>query len=145
MRAETANRDTLTLQGITTRASNAEGERLGAHWQRFFAEDVRGRVAGRLDDVIVAVYHDYAGDHTQPYSFFLGCSVPPEAPLAEGLERCVVPAGRFARWKAEGEQPQALIHAWQEIWQAPLERRYEADFEIHDPSRPQCVEIFVGV
>ena len=145
MHAATVTRDRMSLLGITTRASNAEAERLGTLWQRFFAEGVTERITGRLDDAIVAVYCEYAGDHTEPYTFFLGHRVPPDGPVPEGLARCVVPAGRFACFAAEGEQPQALIRTWQAIWQAPLERRYEADFEIHDPAEPTRVGIYVGV
>ena len=145
MSAETVTRESMSLVGISTRASNTEAERLGAHWQRFFVEGVTGRVAERLDDAIVAVYCEYAGDHTEPYTFFLGHRVPPDGPVPEGLARCVVPAGRFACFTAEGEQPQTLIRTWQAIWQAGLERRYEADFEIHDPAEPTRIGIYVGV
>lgn len=145
MGAETVIRNDLTLLGIATRASNDQAEKLGAHWQRFLGEGIPERIAGRLDGAIVAVYCDYEGDHTQPYTFFLGCRVPPDAQAPDGLERLVVPGGRFAHRVAEGEQPQALVRAWQQIWELPLDRRYEADYEIHDPSQHERVEIFVGV
>ena len=46
---------------------------------------------------------------------------------------------------AEGVQPQALIETWQTIWNTPLDRRYQQDYELHSASDRSRVEIFVGV
>jgi predicted transcriptional regulator YdeE len=139
-----AARDGMTLVGIETRASNDRGDLLGAHWQRLLSERVIERVEGRLDDTVVAVYRDYEGDHTQPYTFFLGFRVADAAAVPEGMARRSIGEGPYAHVIAEGEQPQALIHAWMKIWDLPLDRRYEADYEIHDPDGEK-VDIYVGV
>ena len=55
-----------------------------------------------------------------------------------------VPAGRYARFLAEGEQPQALFTTWQQIWAAPGRRQFETDYEVHRGDQPERVEIFVG-
>ncbi|MBS2028960.1 MAG: hypothetical protein JST54_13750 [Deltaproteobacteria bacterium] len=59
-----------------------------------------------------------------------------------------VPAGKFRRFEAVGEMPAALIRTWGEIWHfyenGPHERAYSVDLEIHDPAKPDRVEIFIA-
>ncbi len=142
MNYETITCDGLELVGLETRASNADPASIGALWGRFFGDPGVQQVDA-LDDAVVAVYCEYEGDHTQPYTFFLGRRVAPEAAVPEGCVRRRVGRGSFARFIAEGEQPAALIETWQAIWTTPIERRYEADYEIH-AGGPR-VEIFVGI
>jgi hypothetical protein len=33
----------------------------------------------QLGEEILAVYHQYEGDHTKPFSYFIGCKVNPDA------------------------------------------------------------------
>ena len=53
-------------------------------------------------------------------------------------------AGSFVHVRAVGEQPQALIRGWMDLWNAPITRRFETDYEIHDPDTPEQVDIYVG-
>ena len=49
-------------------------------------------------------------------------------------------------FEADKEDPQAILHAWQRIWQAEetdeLHRSYTFDFEKYDPD--QTVAVFVA-
>ena len=142
MTHEQVTRDPMTVVGIEIRTSNDRAEEIGGHWQRFLGEGLAARIEGRLDEAVTAVYCEYEGDHTQPYTYLLGCRVAADAPVPDGMVRREIPGGTFARVLAEGEQPQALIQAWMGIWQAPIERRFEVDYEIHEGG--ERVEIFVG-
>lgn len=142
---ETEARDAMTLVGIEVRASNERPDLLGALWGRFHAEGIAGQIDERLGYEAVAVYCEYEGDHTQPYTFFLGCRVEASAAVPEGFVRRAVPAGSFAHVASVGEQPGAMIQAWMAIWEAGLPRRFDVDYEIHDPTTPDRVDIYVGV
>ena len=135
----------MVLVGIETQASNDRADLLGAHWQRFYAEDVAGQIPDRLGDETVAVYCEYEGDHTQPFTFFLGCPVDAQAAVPDGLVRRDVPGGTYACVISQGKQPMALMDSWTHIWEMPLPRRFEADYEIHRADSPDRIEIYVGV
>ena len=132
---QTTQNDAFDVVGIVLRADNSDpavGEKIGAHWQRFFADGIPGKIAGRIDDAIVAVYTDYAGDYTQPYSLVVGCRVTNEAVAPEGLVKVHVPAQTYAVMTAKGSMPGAVVNAWQAIWSSDLERSYTSDFEVYD-------------
>ena len=134
-----------TLIGIESRASNDNPQAIGTIWQRFMAEQLAAQIPNRSDGHLIAIYCDYDGDHTEPYTFFLGCTVNDASDLPSGFTIRTLPAGRYVRRHAAGEMPAALVTAWRDIWTSDLDRAYDADFEIHDPTSPQAVDIFVGV
>lgn len=131
--------------GTECRASNENPEGIGAAWQRFMSEQLAAQIPGRTDDKLIAVYCEYEGDHTQPYTFFLGCVVAEDAEPPAGFTARTIPAGQYLKRQATGEMPAALIQEWSEIWASDLERNFVADFEIHDPATPDSVDLFLGV
>lgn len=137
------DRSALRLVGWETPASNDDPQPIGALWQRLHGEDLATQVVGRQGRTVYAVYSDYQGDHTQPYTYFLGYAVGSDAPVPGGLVARDVPAGPYARIEAVGEQPGALIEAWMAIWSADLERSFQLDYEVHDPEHPDRVLIYV--
>lgn len=143
MRTGTAQRESFDLVGLSTRASNDDPRPIGALWGR--SGELRGEVAGALDDDLWAVYCEYESDHTRPYTFFLGRRVGTGAAAPAGLARRTVPAGTYAVVPAHGPQPATLIATWQAIWAMPLDRTYVADVERHPADDPERVEILVGV
>jgi len=144
MSYDIVTREALELAGIETRASNEDPGPIGALWGRFFGDEAVGNLEP-AEDTIVAVYCEYDGDHTKPYTFFLGRRVALDAAVPEGLVRRRIEGGAFARFVAEGEQPVALIETWREIWETPLDRTYLADYEIHSAGAGRVVEIFAGI
>jgi predicted transcriptional regulator YdeE len=142
---ELLQREAQTLIGTEIRTSNDRADQIGELWGRFMAGGMAEQIPGRTDASIMALYCEYEGDHTRPYTFFLGCPVAPGTEAPEGLVSRDVPAGAYALFAAEGAQPQALIETWGRIWTADLSRRYETDYEIHRPGDPGRVDVFVGV
>ncbi|WP_259632442.1 GyrI-like domain-containing protein [Stieleria sedimenti] len=64
-----------TLYGIQTRNSNETPHEIAALWQRFMADGLADEIPERADEQLIAAQFDYRGDHTQPYTLFLGCEV----------------------------------------------------------------------
>ena len=133
------------IVGIECRASNDDPQSIGAVWQRFMAEQLAEKIANRADGKLIAVYCDYEGDHTKPYTFFLGCVVDRIADLPNGFSSRRIPGGRYVKRRAVGEMPHALVKEWTSIWESSLDRSFIADFEIHDPKSPESVDIFIGI
>ena len=144
MEHEIVTQPALHLIGFEIRTANDRAHEIGEHWGRFLVGGVPEEIPGRTDDTILAVYAEYEGDHTRPYTYFLGCPVAPGTETPPGMVAREVPAGRYARFVAQGEQPDALIEAWQGIWTAPLRRSFDVDYEVHRPSDPTRVEIHIG-
>ncbi len=147
MHYEKVYRPAFTVLGIACRASNAQPDTTYGLWQRFREENIAAHVLERVSDAVYAVYCEYDSDHTGEYTFVLGYEIPATAAAVEdtpeGLVVANIPAAQYAVIEARGEQPEALISAWEHVWTSTLARSYICDFEVH--WGPVAVEIHVGI
>ena len=149
---KTISKGPFDVIGISLRADNTDpavGEKIGEHWQRFFSDGTPGRIPGRADEAFIAVYTDYEGDETKPYSLVVGCRVAAGGTVPDGMVGVHVPAQTYAMTTARGAMPGAVVEAWQAIWNADLQRAFTADFEVYDhraadPSNAE-VDIYTAV
>jgi predicted transcriptional regulator YdeE len=119
----------FVVMGIRARVSNATPERIGDLCRRFHSLGDTQCVKGRLNDAGYCVYCEYEGDYTQEFTVVIGCAVPANTVIAEGMKKIEIAAGRFAVLQVTGKLPQGVFEAWGEVWKAPLDRRYQADFD----------------
>ncbi len=120
--------------GLSVRTDNTKAsEDINALWERLFAERVGQTIPGKTDDMIIAVYSQYEGDHEAPYRYTLGYRVQPGHKMPDGLERVEIADQSYAVLSAAGPQPKALIETWEAIWSGDLPRTYKTDFEIYGP------------
>jgi len=89
-------------------------------------------VPAKTGEAIFAVYHDYVGDYTQPYRYFIGCQVQPGTNVPQGMDSLVISSGTYLQIPVKGKMPAMLTEAWQKIWQSNLPRAYRPDFEVYD-------------
>ncbi|MFC3415273.1 GyrI-like domain-containing protein [Algoriphagus hitonicola] len=108
--------------------SNRDGGQL---WQKFEQEQIASQIPQKFNEDIYAVYFDYEGDHSDPFSYFVGCRVAPGSTLPDGLDRLIIPAQTYQKLKAEGPMPDCIAELWKEIWKSDLPRAYIVDFEIY--------------
>lgn len=142
-------RGPIPVIGIGLKASNSRPAEIGAHWQRFWAEGVPGRVPNKAREEVISLYTAYQGDHTQPYTLVAGCPVTSLDEIPEGMEGFTIPSARYARIVAKGPMPGAVVAGWQWVWSSGLERAYTADFDVYgaaaaNPGAGEA-EIFVAV
>ncbi|NGP89777.1 GyrI-like domain-containing protein [Fodinibius halophilus] len=123
----------LSLPEKTTNENNQAQKDCGQLWERFQSEDCISNIPNKLGDEVFAVYHDYEGDFTQPYSYFIGCKVPAETEVPKGMDQLTIPEGKYQKITAKGEIPDCVANAWREIWEkdGELNRKYLADFEVY--------------
>ena len=142
-------RGPIPVIGIGLDVSNSRPAEIGAHWQRFWAEGVPGRIPNKAREEVVSVYTAYRGDHTQPYRLIAGCPVTTVDEVPEGMEAHTVPAARYARIVARGPMPGAVVAVWQWVWASGLERAYTTDFDLYGPAAldPMAgeAEVFVAL
>ena len=122
----------LRLEGKTKNAGGQSGIDCGNLWQQFEKGNIAAKVPGKMGDEIYAVYHDYDGDHTAPFAYFIGCKVPADAEAPEGLSSLSIPAQSYTMFTAKGPVPDCIGDAWRRIWTSDTDRAYQYDFEVYD-------------
>lgn len=141
----------MMVVGIACRTSNtpeAAPNDIPKLWGKFYSEDVLGRIPNKASNEVVALYCDYEGDYTKPYTCVIGCPVTSLDKVPEGMVAKVLPATSYVPFQAIGEHPKALMDVWTKVWQTNLDRTYTGDFEVYGPkfaAQPQEVEVFVAV
>jgi predicted transcriptional regulator YdeE len=143
----------ITIIGIECRTSNspeAGPQDIPKHWEKFYSEYILDQIPNKVSKDIVALYCDYEGDYTKPYSLVIGCSVSSMNVIPEGMVAKTIPAGSYAVFKAIGEHPKALIETWGLIWQqADLQRTYTGDYEAYSQNffgqSPQEIDVYIAV
>lgn len=129
--------DEITVFGIDLegKTSNVNGQSMkdcGQLWQKFEKEGIYNIIPNKVKEgEVMAVYHNYEGDHLQPFEYFIGCAVASDAEVPNGLKKIVIPAGDFHHVIARGKMPDCIGEAWHSIWQSDIERSYRMDFELY--------------
>ncbi len=129
--------DEIQLVGISlkTKTSNANGQSsidCKNLWHQFEDGKYADTIPNKLSQDIYGVYHDYEGDSSQPFSYFIGCPVANHTGAPTGLEKITIPAGIYQKVTATGTMPDCVIKAWKDIWAAGYARTYQTDFEVYD-------------
>lgn len=122
----------LKLPHKTTNENGQSGIDCGTLWQQFEKENFTERIPDKLTSEVYAVYYDYDGDYTRPFSYFIGCKVKPDAQIPPGMSSLIIAAGTFTKVLAKGKMPDCIAEAWVNIWSSEIARSYQYDFEIYD-------------
>ncbi len=122
----------LQLPLPTTNEGGQSSKDCGKLWQQFEQEQLIARITGKLGTDIYAVYYNYEGDHTQTFSYFIGCKVSNDAVLPEGMDSLDIPSAHYIKVMAAGKMPDCVHNTWKIIWEANIDRSYQYDFEVYD-------------
>ncbi len=139
----------LALKAKTTNEKGQSGIDCGNLWQKFEKENYFGKIPNRLSNEIFAVYHEYEGDDTKPFSYFIGCKVETGTDVPQGLDSLIIPKGRYQKFPAKGKMTGCITNAWKEIWNSGIPRAYKTDFEVYDDRSKNWndaeVDIYISV
>lgn len=122
----------LALPVKTTNENGQSMKDCGELWMLFEKEEIASKIPNKLTEEVIAVYHDFEGDHTQPFSYFIGCKVKEGTETPEDLKNLTIPAGKYQKVMAKGEMPGCIASKWKEIWESDIPRAFKADFEVYD-------------
>ena len=150
---ETVQVSGFQVVGLTTVTQNVGDQAaiaIGGMMQRFMGEGLMQQIPHRLSDEVVSVYCEYEGDYTQPYRVVLGCKVSQVGELPEGMYAITIPDGTYTPFIAAGDLTQGVVaEEWGKIWDTPLDRAYQADFEVYGERAQNIhaaeVDIFIGL
>lgn len=139
----------LSLPSKTTNENGKSNRDCGNLWQQFEKEGYAAKIPDKLTDEIFAVYHQYEGDHTRPFAYFIGCKVKSDTAIPQGMDSLIIPGGTYQKFTASGKMPDCIAHTWKEIWESDINRAYHTDFEIYGPKSQDWnhaeVDVFVSV
>lgn len=118
-------------------------------WEKFMQEKIIEKIPHKVNSAILAVYTNYEGDYTKPYSYIVGCEVLTLDDIPEGLVGTIVPLSLYAVYTTQGPFPEGLSNTWKTIWKTPLKRAYTTDFEVYGPDfHPQTkpdVKVYIAL
>ncbi|HXS57338.1 MAG TPA: GyrI-like domain-containing protein [Hanamia sp.] len=139
----------VALETKTTNENGQSGIDCGTLWQQFEEGNYAAKIQEKLSNEIFAVYYNYEGDYTKPFSYFIGCKVQNDTKVPEGLTSLIIPDQAYRKFVAKGVMPDCVANKWKEIWSTDISRAYGADFEVYDErskdwSRAE-VDIFISL
>jgi predicted transcriptional regulator YdeE len=145
MNYKTISLPAFAIVGISARVSNDRAQEIGELWQQFYAQGIAAKIPNKQSENIYSVYIDYESDHTKPYTLVIGCEVKDVSSLPVGLVSKTVPAAKYAVIPANGKQPDAVIAAWQQVWNSDLPRTYSGDFDLYASKGPDPADLDVNL
>ncbi|MEL7270847.1 MAG: GyrI-like domain-containing protein [Bacteroidota bacterium] len=128
-------KEALNIVGIATRTLNKPGKAdkdIPQLWNKFMAENTLQRIPNKVDNTVYALYTNYEGDHTQPYTVVIGCNVASLDNIPEDMTVILIPESKYTQFMAKGDLTKdAVINTWMTIWSTDLNRTYTTDIEIY--------------
>jgi predicted transcriptional regulator YdeE len=121
----------LALKSRTTNKNAQSSIDCGNLWQTFHTGGYAQKIPDKKSDEIYAVYYNYEGDYTRPFSFFIGCKVEADTEVPDGMDSLIIPNGNYQLFKTSGEIPGCISKAWGVIWCTNFPRKYHVDFEVY--------------
>ncbi len=125
----------LLVAGIAVRTTNSNGKAMKdipQLWNTFMVNDIKSKIPSKVDETIYALYTDYEGDHTQPYTIVIGYAVQSSANIPEDLTVKSVPANKYVKFTAKGDLTKmAVYECWEKIWKTDLKRTFTTDIEVY--------------
>jgi predicted transcriptional regulator YdeE len=122
----------LSLKEKTTNTNGQSSIDCENLWHEFEKGKYAEKIPDRISNEIFGVYHQYEGDSTKPFSYFIGCKVKAGIRASNGLDSIIIPKGIYYKIVAKGKMPDCVTQAWKEVWASDIPRTYNIDFEVYD-------------
>lgn len=140
--------EAFNILGISIRTSN-QNYQAANDIQNLWAEFQKSKIAentqGKVDNNIYAVYTDYEGDHTKPYTVLIGCRVENLNTIPKGQLGRQFKKANYLKFSPEGQLPDAVIEQWVKIWNSDIERAFTADLEIYSQKSKNPEDVTVDI
>ena len=143
----------MLIAGMEIRTSNDAGmaeKAIPQLWGEFMDAKLAEKLPDMVNPTMYAVYTDYEGDHSKPYTMLLGFEVSNKDNVPDELSIRTIPVAKYETFTAKGDLTQnAVLDAWMKIWQSNLNRTYQTDVEVYgekamNPTNGEA-EIWIGV
>lgn len=144
----TIKMEAFNIVGISTKTSNQNYQAandIQKLWEEFQERKIAETTAGKVDDNIYAIYTDYEGDHTQPYTVLIGSRVENLNKVPKNLQGRGFKKANYLKFTPEGKLPEMVIEQWVKIWNSDIKRAYTADLEIYSKNSNDPENIIVDI
>lgn len=130
------NIERFKIIGVAVKTCNQNyqaAKDLGKLWFQFMSENISSKISNKISEEIYAIYTDYESNYNGKYLTLIGYKVNSLATVPDGLVAREFKGGKYKKFTAKGNMPQAAVETWKEIWakDAYLNREYSADFEVY--------------
>lgn len=150
---ETTKKEGFTIVGVTVKTTNENGQAakdIPMLWNEFMIDNVKSKIKNKVDDTVYALYTNYEGDHTKPYTTMIGCKVENLENIPEELTVKIIPEATYAKFIAKGDLTKNVVYdKWLTIWNTNLERMFTTDIEVYNEKainpKDGEVEIYVAI
>lgn len=135
----------------TTNENGKSAEDLGKLWGQFYGDNVPSKIPNKISDEIYSIYTDYESNYKGKYKTIIGQKVSSLDKVPNELIGREFNGGKYRKFVAKGQMPNAVVESWQEIWakDKELNRKYTADFEVYGENSQNGekseVEIFIAI
>lgn len=135
-----------TVVGLAVHTANSApdcAKKIGGLWRRFMSGEGAG-LGALPGKPCYGLYTNYTLDDDS-YDAVVGCE---GGSCPEDFVRVEIPAGKYAKFSFHGNVMADVARFWQEIWQLPLQRAYQVDFEEYHSCDDQMqgeVDIYIGL
>ncbi len=140
--------NSFKIIGISIETANARSSiDLMKLWGRFYAENISGKISNKISEEIYGIYTDYESDYKGKYTCIIGQKVDSLDQIPNGLIGREFKEGKYLKFTAKGQMPNAIVETWNEIWtkDKKLNRKYSADFEVYDKKSQNGVNAEVDI
>jgi len=137
MKHEEVTLDKFYIVGISVRTTNQNHQSQGdiaKLWEIFFRNGyLQQMLVNKVSNDIYCIYTDYESDYTGEYTTIIGYKVSEIKEIPTNLSLTIeeIPESKYYKYISEGELPYAVGKTWAHIWQANIDRRYAADFDVY--------------
>jgi predicted transcriptional regulator YdeE len=136
-----------TQSQLEARRSTA---RIPAHWEKFTNQNLARRIPDRAGEDLFSIYTHYVREQQGEYSHIIGLEVISLHNIPDGMVGLMIPESDYMVFTVQGEMPAATAQAWEGIRRffegnPAYHRAYTYDFEVHDPSIPDIINIYVAI
>lgn len=100
------------------------GEIIGSMWEKLYQGGINQKINNKINEYAIGLYSDYEKDS---YLVSVGNEVSKNE--NKDLDSKIIPAGKYAKFSIEGHMVDAVVEAWEKIWEMDLDRSYTGDFE----------------
>ncbi len=112
-------------------------------WESFYKDHYGKALNG---NPVYGIYTNYESDVNGQYSVIAGVKTSEDD---EAYKKIEIKSGKYLVFKKEGGSPEAVVAAWQEVWNyfsntdSPYKRAYTADFEVYEG--PNNISVYIAV
>jgi predicted transcriptional regulator YdeE len=140
--------ESKTVYGLKVRTSNSSEQdpksaKIGDLWKVFYK-----RIFMNIEQPSMAygVYTNYESDHNGDFDIVAAVESPRDK---SDLSKLDLKSGTYLVFENEGQMPEAIIEAWQDVWsffsnkECEYTRAYQTDFETYTDDK--SVKIYIGI